>query len=464
LALAAVCAILAVGLGLRLEFAAHHFALPTPDSRGYARIAESLYERGEFGRQGEFGAAEVQEPTNYSPGTPLLVAGVYGVTGGVNPLAGRVAIALIGGLGLLFTYLLGRRLGGPWVGLLGAVPVSFYPALLEYHGMFMSETIALTTVTGAALAFVWAGERGNRWAWALPGLLLGLTALTRPEYLIFGPVFAFLALFKVRSDHEWRSGLAAAGVLVVAFALPILPWTVRNLIVLDRFVPLSTGGGKALFIGTYLPGDGLNDETKVELLSRQNELRRQLYGRYPRYRPSRLDPHLLLSQRLPPTDGVDAQLLLSQRIGEGEYVYLDDVLDDLAAHRHPDLSTDSALAKMGRRNLEHYASSEPLQFGAMIAGKVWHMWRQGPRRTMQQWGWIAWHGLIVALAVVGLGLLARRRRWETVVLGVLPAGVTATGALLLSSERRVLVLIGVVSCLAAYAVVAAAEAVRARLS
>ena len=37
---------------------------------------------------------------------------------------------------------------------------------------------------------------------------------------------------------------------------------------LGRFVPVSTGGGKALFIGTYLPGDGLHDGVKQHLLHR----------------------------------------------------------------------------------------------------------------------------------------------------------------------------------------------------
>jgi len=35
---------------------------------------------------------------------------------------------------------------------------------------------------------------------------------------------------------------------------------------LGRFVPVSTGGGKALFIGTYLPGNGIHEGVKQHLL------------------------------------------------------------------------------------------------------------------------------------------------------------------------------------------------------
>ena len=51
-------------------------------------------------------------------------------------------------------------------------------------------------------------------------------------------------------------GVASAALFVAAFALVLAPWTVRNFIVLDRFVPVTTGGGKALFVATYLPGNG----------------------------------------------------------------------------------------------------------------------------------------------------------------------------------------------------------------
>ena len=45
-----------------------------------------------------------------------------------------------------------------------------------------------------------------------------------------------------------------------------MPWTLHVSNAEGRFVPISTGGGKALFIGTYLPGNGLHLDVKRELL------------------------------------------------------------------------------------------------------------------------------------------------------------------------------------------------------
>ena len=50
--------------------------------------------------------------------------------------------------------------------------------------------------------------------------------------------------------------------------LPIIPWTVHNYVQLDRIVPISTGSGKALYVGTYLPADGDYQRVKAELHER----------------------------------------------------------------------------------------------------------------------------------------------------------------------------------------------------
>ena len=47
-----------------------------------------------------------------------------------------------------------------------------------------------------------------------------------------------------------------------------MPWTIRNIVVLDRTVPISTGGGKALYVGTFLPADGEYQRVKALLYER----------------------------------------------------------------------------------------------------------------------------------------------------------------------------------------------------
>ncbi len=165
--LAALVAILLVGIGLRVGEAWDGRA-PVYDAAAYAAIAANLDRGAGF----TVGPAATQPSSNYSPGLPLLVAGVYEVTGGVHERTARILLALVGALAILFTYLPGppsRASVDLWTaegrnstvaGLIGAAAVAIYPALLEYQGMLMSEPLAATLLSGAVLAIFWAARRG----------------------------------------------------------------------------------------------------------------------------------------------------------------------------------------------------------------------------------------------------------------------------------------------------------------
>jgi len=268
------------------------------------------------------------------------------------------------------------------------------------------------------LSFFWAGDRGRHWAaWALPGFLLGLTAFARPEYLAFILVFAVIALF--------RGGLVPAAVLTLAFALPIVPWTVHVSNAEGRFVPISTGGGKALFIGTYLPGNGLHLDVKRELL-RQYEGRENI----PASELSRISMTPLLNR---------------------------------VASKYPDLERDAALQKIGRENAERYLTEQPLDFAGMVAGKMWHMWHGSGAAGRSTYGTV-FQFTVLALGLAGLVLLAVRRRWEFFLIAALLVGVTVVGGLLLAGTRRNVTLMPLVMALAGITVFALAQRVWPRLA
>src|SRR6201996_8930000 len=96
----ALIAILLLGLGLRVGEAWDGRA-PVYDAAAYAAIARNLDEGNGF----TVGAGATQPSSDYSPGLPLFVAGVYKVTGGVHERLARVVLALLGSLAVLFTYL-----------------------------------------------------------------------------------------------------------------------------------------------------------------------------------------------------------------------------------------------------------------------------------------------------------------------------------------------------------------------
>jgi 4-amino-4-deoxy-L-arabinose transferase-like glycosyltransferase len=406
--LAILAAILLVGLGLRLDYA-WEGREPVFDAAAYAEIARSLDE----GRGFELGPGATQPASNYSPGLPLLVAGFYEATDGPHERSARIALALIGALAILFAYLIARRLSGPAAGLVGAGAVAIYPALLEYHGMLMGEPLAATLLSGAVLSILWAADRDGRAVWLLPGALLGALTLVRPEYLGVAVLLGLAVLARNWRDDA-RESILRAAVLFASLALVVAPWTIRNAIELDRFVPVSTGGGQVLFAGTYLPSDGDPERVGAEVVARH---------------PGLFQP-------------------------QDERLRLEQILARLAAQRHPGVEADKALARMGREQLWDDITQEPAEYAGFVAAKVWRIWSQGPREVMDRPAWKVFHWALVALGLLGLVVLARQRRWEALLLATVFVAITAISALLVASPRRVLVMLPLVAALAGVGAVA----------
>jgi Dolichyl-phosphate-mannose-protein mannosyltransferase len=433
LGLAALVAILLLGLGLR-EHEAWNGRSPVYDAQAYAAIAANLEQGDGFA----LGPAATQPASNYSPGLPLLAGGVYAIAGGIHERAARLVLALIGTLAVFFAYLIARRLAGPFAGLIAALAVAIYPALLEYQGMLMSEPLAATLLSGAVLAMLWAaGTDGLRPAgpvgagdppppavakassgaahpapppagrWLFPGLLLGALALVRPEYLAISFPIA-VVIFARRGRDGWRTGLAQALIVLAGLAIVVVPWTVRNEVVLGRFVPISTGGGQVLFAGSYLPSGGDPEKVGEEVLERHPELRREL-PREPR---------------------------------------LEQILAALAHQRYPDMETDAALGRMGRERLWSDVSKRPLEYLGFLGKKLWLIWGHGPRDVMHEPAWAALHLALLAFGLLGLAVLARQRRWEALLLGAILLAATAIGLLLVASPRRALVTVPLLAPLA----------------
>ena len=411
--LAILAAILLIGLGLRLDYA-WEGREPVFDAAAYAEIARSL----DKGRGFELGPGATQPASNYSPGLPLLVAGFYEITGGAHERGARIVLAFLGTLSILFAYLIANRLrrsmhrthsgvsnaSSGEAGLVAAAAVAIYPALLEYQGMFMGEPLAATLLSGAVLAILWAADENRRCAaWLLPGLLLGGLTLVRPEYLGVALLMSLVVLG--RNPRDWQRAL----ILLAGVAIVIAPWTIRNAIELDRFVPVSTGGGQVLFAGTYLPSDGDPEKVGAEVIARH---------------PGLFDPQDL------------------------ERLRLEQILARLAAQRHPGVETDKALARMGRERLWDDITQEPIAYAGFVATKAWRIWSQGPREVMDRPGWKVLHWALIALGLLGLVVLARQRRWDALMLATVFVAITVISALLVASPRRVLVLLPLVAALA----------------
>jgi hypothetical protein len=133
---------------------------------------------------------------------------------------------------------------GPRVGLLSAGLAAFYPELVWFAAHFWVENLFLVLVWWGFERLL-AGEGSGRVASAAAaGALWGLAVLARETLLYFIP----LAAAWVALGRSPRARARAAALLLGA-AVVIAPWTWRNWVVFDAFVPVSTAGSLNLFQG-----------------------------------------------------------------------------------------------------------------------------------------------------------------------------------------------------------------------
>ena len=412
--------IVVVGFGLRAEKVFNPLTVPGDDALAYRALAESLYE------EGSYGGDDFRDASDWSPGAPLLFAAGHFVAGGVNDGFARGIQAVLGSAAILIVFLLAFRLAGPGPApLLAAGLVALYPPFIHSTGALMSEPAAIFTLPAATLAFLWASDRGPAWAWLVPGLLFGLTALIRPEYMFVG--LAMLALVGVK---QWVArgvapALLASLLFLIAALIPIAPWSIHNLKTLDRFVPITTGSGKALFVGTNLPAGGEYQQVKADLLER--------------YRGVRLEPGS------PELDDVDPVPLF-----------------DRAARQYPELSRDAALGRIGRENMWKYLGEDPVGYLGMIFEKGFRMWSSGVGGAMSSPAGRAIQLVLVAFGLAGAIVLGRARRWEVLPMTIPIAVVTAIAVVTLAPPRRNEILMTLVLTLSAIAITALLDRLRRR--
>lgn len=239
--------ILALALVLRLVIVvATPDYRPLADSADYDRHARSIAAGDGYPRSEH--AADGGETAFRPPGYPVFLAAVYKATGN-SWTAGRLAQALLGVAAVALIGLIAWQLWDRLRALAAMGVAAIAPPLLVPLAALLSDPLFLVLMLGAVAAMLEHRRSGDRYRWALTaGALCGLAVLTRTNGLILLPLL-MIGVWTLRPLLSWRAIAAPAALLATAL-LVIAPWTVRNAIVFDAFVPVSTQGGFTLAV-TY---------------------------------------------------------------------------------------------------------------------------------------------------------------------------------------------------------------------
>jgi 4-amino-4-deoxy-L-arabinose transferase-like glycosyltransferase len=230
-----------LALALRLAYIGLFAGFNSPpeyDGIGYDQLAEGLLAgRGYLNSWGE--------PTAFRPPVyPLFLSGVYGATGR-SLAAVRLIQALLDSATVLLVYGIARQLFGGRAAILAGLGTALYPLLIYETGLILPESLSYCLQFAVVLLLMLMLHRDNL---ALPfagGLLLGLTVLARPT----AALWAALVLLWIIWPGALRRKAAKAALMLVGLLLVFVPWVVRNYLVFDALIPVSSNSAVNLWCG-----------------------------------------------------------------------------------------------------------------------------------------------------------------------------------------------------------------------
>ncbi|MEW6481476.1 MAG: glycosyltransferase family 39 protein [bacterium] len=222
-----------IGLLLRLSFVFFYIQpYVTDDAKQYDEIALSISQNKGFCLEGV--------PTaRREPIYPLFLSTIYFIFGH-SYLAVRILQAIIGALTLVIIYLIGKRIFGFYCGVLAGLYCAIYPFFIGHIGLLYTEIFFtfLLAISTYSLIEAWEKEKIKNYIYS--GIFFGISTLTRGITILF-PFFLFFIflIFKKRIINLL--------IFSLAFAMVIIPWTIRNYIRFNVFLPIRWGGGHAFW-------------------------------------------------------------------------------------------------------------------------------------------------------------------------------------------------------------------------
>jgi 4-amino-4-deoxy-L-arabinose transferase-like glycosyltransferase len=276
----------------------------------------------------------------WAPGTPAVFA-LFARAAGYHSLKitthahgpAQDAQLAIEVLTLVLVALIAWMLAGPWAALIAVALTAAYIPLVLVTRSYLSEPLGGLMLLAALASGALARTRRLPYI-AGAGAVAGLACLARNDLAVGMAVIAVAIALAGRPP--WRTAACRLAVYLGCLALVVAPWVIyasqRN----GRFVPITTSGPNALFIGTYLPGHGEQFQTVATF-------RGAVCAREPtqcaHFRPGYTAP-----------------------------------MFRLIASRYPHLSENRAATEAALENLRKYALGQPFAFTGMMWEKFWHLW------------------------------------------------------------------------------------------
>lgn len=246
----AAIVVVAAAIAFHIAIATNLVDQQPGDTKLYVQMARNVLEQGIF--SGEFEPPYTATLIR-TPGYPLFLAAIYEFFGIANEGAVRLVQAFI----CTFTCLLVALIAWQWVdersrkakaAWSAFILAAFCPFIVIFSPTILTENVTMfllaATILAATCAIKARRKRLSGIWWFIAGLLGGLNVMFRPDSGLFAfgigltlvfSVFFGRGTFRTRLIDRFWKGV----VFSFAFAIPLIPWTIRNEQLFGVFQPLA---------------------------------------------------------------------------------------------------------------------------------------------------------------------------------------------------------------------------------
>jgi 4-amino-4-deoxy-L-arabinose transferase-like glycosyltransferase len=353
-----------------------------------------------------------------SPGYLFFLTGVYGLFGFANFFAQEVIQNLFAILLVYLVYRLGwsitkdRR-----VGLIAGLLISLHPYTFYHYTQYYHTALSGCLLVGVLLALL-ALERTKQWRWAVIGgiCIAGLAYIQGT--ILPATIFLSLWLF-IRWWPNWRHTIGAIAVMGIVSIVLIAPWTIRNYKVFHAFVPLTTDLGQAFAKANHplnyaMTALGYPQEAFSETVDPSNPLMVR-YAPLPEVaadlRAHGIEPadNYFFGPLQPIEPGLRQTCADQAQMNEVQFnaYWMAQAKTWMVVHYWPDV------VKLQIQKIAGFWS--PSLTPSQKYGAAWSFGNTGLRATLARDGLMAYVLLVEILGLIGLFVIAKKKRFTFVV-------------------------------------------------
>jgi tetratricopeptide (TPR) repeat protein len=200
------------------------------------------------------GTLSIHEATYKAPLYPYFLAAIYGVAG-PSAFAARLVQVLLGSFSCVMIFFLAGRFYARGVALTAGLIAALYGPLVLFDSELLIPTLIIFLNLASFLLLFKYEDSGSRWLLFASGLLLGLSALARPNILIILPgvvIWLWRYIHLRRRRNQFRQAAFYVGGVVVMLLILLA----RNYSVTGEANLFGNYGGYNFLIGNNRLADG----------------------------------------------------------------------------------------------------------------------------------------------------------------------------------------------------------------